>query len=35
MKGDFSRQTKAVVKGLWEKYNEKRLLDLKEKFTPK
>lgn len=35
MKGDFARQTKVVVKGLWEKYNEKRLLDLKEKFTPK
>jgi DNA polymerase III subunit epsilon len=34
-KADFSRQTKAVLKQLWEKHNERKLADLKGKFSSK
>jgi len=34
-KADFARQTKAVLTKLWERYNEKKLADLKGKFSSK
>jgi DNA polymerase III subunit epsilon len=35
MKGDFSRQTKAVFKQLWESFNESKLKILQDKFNSK